>query len=907
MADQTLTLSATLPDGRVVNFAGTLHTDGSADFTAVHVAAPVAPPPPPPPPVVKPLPITGLKATATSTPSVTISWDAYPAAAQGVTAVVIKRGGLVIQAAYPVAWTAYLDAGTLAASTTYTYEVLAAKADGTRSDPAGVSITTPGTVTPPPPPPPPPAKLPAPSQSVAQLSPGGTMITYSCASVTGAASYRLHDTTDGSNPDTSPTAKHYDSASPVWTIPVVAGAVDVMHRLCAAGVDAAGVVGICAADSMVTVPHQPVTPPPPPPPPVPVPMTMGPVPKSVRVVGSGSGTDALHWGAVKGAVKYNIYQDDKLIGTSATPDFVAPSVFGRFYTITAIDAMGMESMASAPAQANGGTRGGADQAHAVTLSVAPEWNNGAGRLVLSWKCYAYWGNWFNVYRDGQLYADHIPIWQFIDEAVTPGQSHSYQVTAFSAGSEGAKSTPVVGVAPSSGPAGGGTLAIAGTTPNHNSMKVSVKPYPNAVDYRCYVLGHPEKCKYAGIGGTTIEWNGVDPAGAMPVLVVEALDKLGPFMAMDGTSVASDPFVSRATRPMPPGMPSHINGQGDPSNVPNVLASTTVAVTLSPKRLTGAQAFLDTFDSNQPFVQAASVDPEIFSHDPFVTGSKPNNASNPYIKRFTNDKWRADMWIADAQATKIFFMSRHLMDTLYDGGTPGGGGGDSTPPHNNNSSITFTPIGAGGAPLAFDFSGGRVLHVTMEVDSHFTPRRWCDMGIYPAGDVLVDPAIRKLNFAALEAPTQSGNILTWEIQAGLPNLTQTIGAGGGKVVSGGYHDAINQGYPGDHGTAAARDQGNPSANGTQAQLDLRRTFDLYTDGHRVVIMEGGKVSKDTSLPVALPFSKAHVYYAHHVYHTINEISEAAMRGNEPMYTNYRQGCDERHWAAMGAEVLASWPF
>ena len=77
-------------------------------------------------------------------------------------------------------------------------------------------------------------------------------------------------------------------------------------------------------------------------------------------------------------------------------------------------------------------------------------------------------------------------------------------------------------------------------------------------------------------------NGLDPvAGAN--LVVEAVDKLGPFQTMDGMA---GPGAMQMD-----GMHQAINGQGDPSNIPVVLArSASTPINLAPRSLIGPQAF-----------------------------------------------------------------------------------------------------------------------------------------------------------------------------------------------------------------------------------------------------------------------------------------------------------------------------
>ena len=91
------------------------------------------------------------------------------------------------------------------------------------------------------------------------------------------------------------------------------------------------------------------------------------------------------------------------------------------------------------------------------------------------------------------------------------------------------------------------------------------------------------------------------------------------------------------------------------------------------------------------------------------------------------------------------MGSHFMDTLYDGGTPG----TSIPMHTNNASLVMMPT----APV--DISGGKVLHVTFEVDAHNDGRRWFDVFVGAVGDTLIDPG-KFADFAGRRA-TLSGQL------------------------------------------------------------------------------------------------------------------------------------------------------
>ena len=115
----------------------------------------------------------------------------------------------------------------------------------------------------------------------------------------------------------------------------------------------------------------------------------------------------------------------------------------------------------------------------------------------------------------------------------------------------------------------------------------------------------------------------------------------------------------------------INGQGDPANIPNVLARSAVFhVTPQAETLSGEQAFFDTFRNEQPLVQNTTPNPAIVAANP----------GDGNFGEYQNDKWTIRNYQGDLQTSRVFFMGSHFMDTLYDGGTPGG-----NIIHNNNAS------------------------------------------------------------------------------------------------------------------------------------------------------------------------------------------------------------------------------
>jgi len=751
-----------------------------------------------------------------------------------------------------------------------------------------------------------PTPLPPPSGLMAHWNQQAGAVDLMWQAVQGAGSYPIYRGTD---PNNLPQLNEAPNGQTTWSDKVTQTSSDQTFLYAVATRSTDGVtVGAKSATVSVVVPASGgVIPPPSGGPDLPAPNNL----RAKGVQSGGKWTDQLNWDG--NYPNYNIYVEDRKIGSATGKSFLVPGneVWPvAYYTVTGVDANGQETRQSAPCLAMLHGNRGYDPTNPLPtpsgLKTTPEWNNGKGRVVLTWKAGAFYGHTYNVYRDGQKYATEIPLQYFADENVNPGQTHTYAVSCvgntIDAPHESPQSAVAVGAAPSSGPPQTpGTLAVKSVTPNHNSCTFEATPVPGAVDYRCYDQAHPDHCKYSG-GSLFVEMNGLDPNNP-PTIIMEALDKLGPFQRMDGTMVASDCWVSKARfTGMPPTV--HTNGHGDPSNMPNVLArSAGTKAQFKPKTLSGNPAFLDNFDSNQPFTQLPKVDDRIYARHSWT--GKPNNDKNPYLKAFTNDKWRYTEYWNNAQATKCFFMARHLMDTLYDGGVVGPNPeGDSSPPHNANASNTFEPA-ANGTPLLFDVGNGKVLHITMEVDPFFNPRRWCDIGFLAGGDALLDPAIEKLDFSKKMAPTQSGGCCVWEIMSSLGNMRRFIpdGANSGHYAS--IEDLFDHSYPGDHKPPMSRDQGNPPLNGDQGYLDRRTNFDLFTDGKRFVLVQGKTVLKDASIPTAWPAGKVSVWYSHHIYHDVNDLSENA-RADIDFWVNYRQDADMRHWCNMGAESLNGWP-
>ena len=621
-------------------------------------------------------------------------------------------------------------------------------------------------------------------------------------------------------------------------------------------------------------------------------------------VWQGGPTDTLSWDAVPGAASYNVYQYDQLIAQGVTgTSFVVP--LSRFngsmtYTVTAVDGdCSCESLPSAIALAAGALdptqkpdwTPDAPTPPTKVLAV-PEWNAGAPRIRLAW-CGASVDYTYSIYRDGVKIASGLSRLAYLDAAVRPGETHTYAVTGvnvpWTTPVESAQSAPVTATALAAAPnALAQKVQITQMVSNDDSVVVFFGAVPGAADYRVYDITKPGSVKYSG-GGLSIEMNGLDPAHGAD-LVVEAVDKLGPFQKMDGS-------MGPGAMQMDGTVASAVNGQGDPSDVPVVLArSDSFHVTCQPQALTGAQSFFDDFRGSQPFAPSGDMDPVVAALSDAWTE----------INEVENDKWRVRTYGADTAMSKVFLMNNHLMDTLYDGPTA------ATHPfsHNNNASLVMMP------KATADISGNKVLHVTFEVDGHFGSRRWCDVFVTAAGQPLLSAAPTKLGPG--QALTPDGSDFYWQIQ-GQTDDAQFIhpqSPGSGSAVMADLFDLANGVGADDFGPGVRTTwNGIPVLNGTTQDLDRRHRFDLYLSQTRFRVEETAPgqptvIVKDETFTngLTLPFTRCQVYFVHELYHTGNDRPEQInySGGTNAYWYNNRPWADERHWDNMGFEVLPGFP-
>lgn len=219
-------------------------------------------------------------------------------------------------------------------------------------------------------------------------------------------------------------------------------------------------------------------------------------------------------------------------------------------------------------------------------------------------------------------------------------------------------------------------------------------------------------------------------------------------------------------------------------------------------------------------------------------------------------------------------------------------------HNNNASMVMKPHATA------DLSGGKVLHVTFEMDAHFGNRRWCEVWVADAKDTVLVPGKFAENN---ELPTTSGQIFRWQVEARqhYADLIQGYDSSGNLI-----RDLLFDNDKDPNGIPARTSwAGEALWNGTTHDIDKRHRFDLYISATRFQVYEENTLIKDAVFPngAKLPFTNAQVYFIHQLYHSGLERCELTdYSPTELFWINHRSWADERHWDNMGQEVLSNFP-
>ena len=531
------------------------------------------------------------------------------------------------------------------------------------------------------------------------------------------------------------------------------------------------------------------------------------------------------------------------------------------------------------------------------------------------------------------------------------------------------------------------LVVTGVATNQSSARVFFQPVAGARDYRVYDAAAPNSVKYAGLahltaspvcpgpfclnhfvaqsdgvtpvfpyrvtngatGGpqvldrpaTQIEWNSLGDGGPH-TLVVEAVDQLGPVPQSNlYTGLENLPILGA---PLPGGMLGSnkaptldgkvsTNGQGPFANRPQVIARSQPFVVQArqdlkaiPSRPSTTQAFFDSFENaeNATITLTARQDSDKDSFGNLGSKTYSMNAGTP-------KEWTLEYRQADNINSMPFIASDHFMDMLFDGATPF----TSAPTHTIYGSMSMTPR------PTLDISGGKALHLTMEVDAHQSFRRWLAFDIAPAADPLQgwDPGVLAINrsdqgvFVEIKDGGCTLDIFTGPKSAADRTPTGTAG--------GPAHGARLWGQPGLVGgapiTCGGGEMYNPTAFSKNGfGLDDRNRFDFFLTQDHAALFEDGRLVIQSDIPAGtFPWANVPLkaYYSHYLYHSDADIVDLktfkdngaglcyplnAYWFNDPLLgtaassnvcnASYPAGygfpfSDERHWDNMGFEVLA----
>lgn len=473
------------------------------------------------------------------------------------------------------------------------------------------------------------------------------------------------------------------------------------------------------------------------------------------------------------------------------------------------------------------------------------------------------------------------------------------------------------------------VVVLGVAANNSSAKISFQPITGAKDYRLYDVSNPTYVKYAGMRhysnypgwcnchfdtladkttikfpytlvpntssqntpssfdapATEIEWNVLDDQPH--TLVVEAVDALGPIPYANQYDINSynqplvnplpvDAMLGMNKGPTNDGKNS-TNGQGPSTNNPRIIGkSKPFVVRRNPNRYaipstpSATQTFFDTFDDTE----SSSLQ--------LIGTVDPNAGTKRYsLNKNTSKEWELIYKNADTKDSLPFIQSGHFMDTLFDGGTPG----SNNPAHIAHGVFAMSPV------QTVDFSNGKLLHLTMEVDGHMSGRRWMAFNLAPATDPLIDwyrtlGAINTSDTAIFQEMFPGS--CTLQVLTGPKSSTDTSPTG--KEFWGAAGQAPFDCYP------------SINFGGNGISLDNRSRYDLFlTQQHAALFQDGQLIIQSTIDSVS--FTKAKVYFTHYLYHTENDRQELQTYAPwEQYWINNFPWSDERHWDNMGFEVL-----
>jgi hypothetical protein len=437
------------------------------------------------------------------------------------------------------------------------------------------------------------------------------------------------------------------------------------------------------------------------------------------------------------------------------------------------------------------------------------------------------------------------------------------------------------------------VTVVRVTPDNSSAKIDFAPVPGAADYRVFDVASPKIVKYAGaapvqdprafaqtgapVPSTEIEWNLLED-GKPHTLVIQAVDRLGPFPPANAVQLAGrslQPLVA----PLAPGAmlganagdtPDgriSINGQGPSTNRPRVIAQSRPFVvrddpskTALPSRPGAAQVFFDRFADSEAGTLTRVIQPACKKLAPgmvcppqFSLGA---GTPHPWTIKFDVDPHVA----ADAMP---MVQDGHFMDVL-----PTAGLGGAT---------IMSPLATA------SFSGGRMLHVTMEVDLHLPNFRWLGFAVTPASDPFRQPSFDP---GVPINGTEIG-VLTKSAQNDF-ELKTFVGPGSTSSPDPGFLPVHLKQY----------------AWGNGLGVDDRSRLDLFMTQTHAALFENGVLVAQGDLPGGLAWAgSAQVSFYHEIYSAQDDLKATTTQAPwEVNFLHNQVWTDERHWDNMGFEVL-----
>ena len=487
-----------------------------------------------------------------------------------------------------------------------------------------------------------------------------------------------------------------------------------------------------------------------------------------------------------------------------------------------------------------------------------------------------------------------------------------------------------------------TMTVTGVAADNSSAKIDFLPVTGAKDYRIYDVSNPMSVKYAGmthldagsgnhfvmmsdgvtpvfpyaassnrsggtgpqtldVPGTEIQWNLLDD-GAPHKLVAQALDNLGPVPPAnlaDFTDNAINPpagMLGANDGATPDGNMS-INGQGASTNAPHVIAQSAPFVVQANKSLRAlpsggdaTQSFFDTFDTSENGAIA------------------PNGTANPRtgVMTYTLNAGTPRAWDilyhnADTVNNMPFVTDGHFMDLLFDGVTPSAVPKIPTLMHTQYASMSLSP-----QPTA-DLSNGKLVHLTMEVDSHLeSTHRWLAWQVAPATDPItnfVDDDYVTNGFSKrtnIFPPNHTDKAMWVQLFPGVCDAMLFERPTSPTNPAPVYNQFIQQ-YVVGHTPPCAHSE-NWGGNGIG--FDNRNRWDLFFTTSHMAVFEDGQLIVQADIPDGgLGFTQAKLYFTHYLYATTKEHQH--LPTTAPYETNWINNfpySDERHWDNMGFEVL-----